>query len=345
MRNPIQPAPRSLLGQDEDMDVLLIDDKEGEGAFLIREWEHHGIRVLHSDDLKDFDVMAEGGRPDGWPEGPYELGAAVIDLDLGNKGPGPAGGIVATDKLLRWQRNNRRSIAIALRTADVDDDRALAAVLAAELAERPLPLWGKSKGAAECLRSFVLASRDAIVDPALHGAQLVHPVWFIKEERGENLLGEYLYDGRRARVWERLWEGFDVEPAILAAGYKDHNKYWEQHRWLIAAILHLRDNGTGLHALGGSTLRLPDVQRDIYAEAIEDLEVAIYAVKSQDDIDDHTKEVIIHSLEKDKVEFQSWLDGQRKTRPSQKRNVEQGEFLGVFGRVLGHPEVVELFRH
>ena len=288
---------------------------------------------------------AKGGQPEGWPARPYDLRAAIIDLDLGHKGPGPAGGVVAIDRLLRWQRSNQRSVFIGLRTADVDDDRSLAAVLAAELAERPLPLWGKSQSAAQQLSSYILAFRSQPADPVAHGAHMVHPVRFVKEERGEHRLGEYLYEGRRAAVWERLWDGFDVEPAILAAGYKDHNKYWEQHRSLIASILHLRDNGTGLHALGGATLRLPDIQREIFAEAIEDLDIAIYAVGKQRELDEDTRDAVLRSLEKDKTEIQNWLDGTRKTQPSQKRNVEQGEFLGVFGRVLGHPDVVELFRH
>ena len=129
------------------MDVLLIDDKDGEGALLIREWAPHGVRVLHLDKLDDFDQVAAGGRPDGWPDPPYDVQAAIIDLDLGSKFPGPAGGIVATERLLRWQRANRTLIPLVLRTQDVDDDRALAAVLAAELAEKPLPLWGKSVAA------------------------------------------------------------------------------------------------------------------------------------------------------------------------------------------------------
>ena len=322
-----------------------MDDKEGEDALLVREWEPFDIRVLHSDDLSDFEVMAGGGRPDGWPEPPYNLQAAVIDLDLGHKGPGPAGGVVATHRLLRWQRENRTSIPIALRTADVDDDRALAAVLAAELVDGPLPLWGKSSEDAARLHDFIVDSRSEVRDPLPYGATLVHPVRFMKEERGQHLLGEFLYDGRRASVWERLWDGFDPETAILAAGYRDHNKFWEQHNGLIAAIVHLRDNGTSLHQLRGRVLRLPDIEREIYAEILQDIDVAVYAVRCQDDMPEDTKNFLVARLEEDRINTELWLEGRSRRRPSQKRNMEQGEFLGAFGRVLGHPDVVDLFRH
>ncbi|MFT4263474.1 MAG: hypothetical protein QM572_08845 [Nocardioides sp.] len=342
------------------MDVLLIDDKEGEGALLVREWEEAGIRVLHSDDLDDLAVMLDGGRPDGWPDGPYEIEAAVIDLDLGGKKLGlktlgAAGGIVATDRLFRWRQRSGKNFPIALRTADVIDDRALAAVLAAEIAGRPLPLWGKSSVAAQRLRAFVLDSLDDVVQEAAYGAVMVHPVRFVKGERGENLLGDYLYDGKRADVWRKLWDGWEVEPAILAAGYRSHNKFWETHQWLIATILHLRDQGRGLHELNGERLRLPDYEEQIWAETIGDLDQAIYDVAKQDDLADSTKRVILASLRKDLSEIEMFLAGKNlkrrkngnlvNTRPSQKRNVEQGEFLGVYGQVLGHPEVVKLFRH
>ena len=58
-----------------------------------------------------------------------------------------------------------------------------------------------------------------------------------------------------------------------------------------------------------------------------------------------TKNFLVARLEEDRINTELWLEGRSRRRPSQKRNMEQGEFLGAFGRVLGHPDVVDLFRH
>lgn len=326
------------------MDVLLIDDKEGESALLVREWESRGIRVLHSDDLLDVATMLKGETPPGWPEGPYDVAAAVIDLDLGHKGPGPAGGVVATQVIRTWRADTSASFPIVLRTADVDDDRSLAAVLAAEVVGGPLPLWGKEATEAGALLDFIEAHREHATDPAEFGARLVQPVRFVRDERHERLLGRFLYDGARADVWERLRDGFDAEAAILAAGYQSHNKFWEPINGLIGAIIHLRDNGVALHDLGGEAIRIADVEREMDLEVVADIDIAMYAVRALPDTTDAARSRILAALTATKQQYVDSLEhGTR--RPSQNRNVDQGEFLGAFGRVLGHPEVVDIFKH
>ncbi|RHW25412.1 hypothetical protein D0Z08_19485 [Nocardioides immobilis] len=327
------------------MDVLLIDDKDGEEALLAREWADADVRVLHSDDLTDLEVMMAGGQPEGWPDGPYDVAAAVVDLDLGNRGPGPAGGIVATHRISAWLRDVRRSAPIILRTADVDDDRSLAAVLAAEVAEGPLPLWGKTSADAASLLSFIRASVEGTVEPGRCGASIVHPVRFIREERGDQLLGNFLYDGPRSDVWERLRDGFDPETAVLSTGVKKHNKFWDHQKGLIAAILYLRDQGSPLHTIGGKVVRIRDIERDIDLAVLHSINVAIYAVEKLPDSAEAARRDALRLLEANRAAYQEWLEGEGTRRPYQNRNNDQGDFWGTFGRVLGHPEVVELFRH
>lgn len=325
--------------------MLLIDDKEGEEALLSRYWDASRARVLHTRDLADFETMAAGGRPEGWPEPPYDVVAAVIDLDLGHQGPGPAGGIVATHRISSWARDNRLSLPIVLRTEDVDDDRSLAAVLAAELLEAPIPLWGKSAEEAGQLLEFIAASRDGIVEPAAYGGHSVHPVRFIREERGEQLLGDYLYDGQRAEVWDRLAEGFDLQTAVLAIGVKKHNRFWDHLNSLFAALLHMRDTGSPLHLLAGRTLRLRDVEREIALAVKQNIELAQQAVRTAPDLSEVARRDVIKLLEDDRQAYVAWLEGHAARPPYQNRNNDQGDFWGTFGRVLGHPDVVDLFRH
>jgi hypothetical protein len=64
------------------MDVLLIDDKPGEGALLQREWGAHGVNSWQICDLTDLAGFISGGLAPGWDGLPGSLDA-VIDLDLG----------------------------------------------------------------------------------------------------------------------------------------------------------------------------------------------------------------------------------------------------------------------
>jgi hypothetical protein len=232
-----------------------------------------------------------------------------------------------------------------LRTQDVDDDRSLAAVLAAELFGGPLPLWGKTTKDVVQLLAYLKAVNKGPVPPANYGATVVHPVKFIKQERGERLLGEDLLSGRRGVVWERIAEGFDADIAIGAAGYEKPYKFWEQVNILFGAILHLHDAGDSIHLLGGTPLRLIDFERQVVEDELLDIHRAIYEVNQPDNpISANSKGTILKNLSTRQAKLNKWLANPSKNKPSTNRDWDRGEFIGIFGRVLGNPEVLELFR-
>ena len=205
---------------DRLMDILLVDDKEGEGALLHREWQHEGVRTHQAHDLNELLAVIRGQSP--------TFDAVIIDLDLGRDSSGAAGGLQAISAISRWQAQSGSACTIALRTQDVDDDRSLSAVLAAELLGCPLPLWGKRPEDAHALLAYLSASSHEAVNPTDFGGVMVHPVRFVKEERGEVALGEYLFGGQRGQVWTFLFEGYDADVAVLYAGYQKRNKFWDQ---------------------------------------------------------------------------------------------------------------------
>lgn len=43
------------------------------------------------------------------------------------------------------------------------------------------------------------------------------------------------------------------------------------------------------------------------------------------------------------AELDGWINERRDKKPSFNRNDDQGEFMGSFSRVLGHPEIQGLF--
>ncbi len=325
------------------MDVLLVDDKEGEGALLDRVWGDEGVRVWQVRDLSEVLSVTRGQPHHSGVAFPESLDAVIIDLDLGLNADGAAGGLQALNAVRKWQAAQSLVWPVVLRTQDVDDDRSLSAVLAAELLGKPLSLWGKRPEDARSLLRF-LRSRGSTSDAEAYGGTVVHPVRVVKEERGEQFLGEFLFGGRRAVVWERIFEGFDADVAVLAAGYHRRNKFWDQVNALFSAIVYLRDLDDHLHMLNGTPLRLIDIERRIAADELLEVDLAINEVqRGLRDSEPHVKDRVLQVLQDRRNELDEWINERRTKKPSFNRNFDQGEFIGVFGRVLGNPEVLELF--
>ncbi|MFT4186983.1 MAG: hypothetical protein QM621_00200 [Aeromicrobium sp.] len=323
---PTDPAPTR---------VLLIDDKEGEGALLHSEWDNRGVDMIHVHDVPSLLRLAE-------QRALHEVSAAIVDLDLGGASDGAAGGLQAVAALSAWKRKTGAPMPIVLRTQDVDDDRSLAAALAAELHGGPLPLWGKSRD--DALRLLRYLHDESTTDPRPHGGQWVHPVRLIRDGRNERLLGDYLFGGRRGRVWSLIHQEFDPDVAVLYAGYHKRHKFWEQVNELFSAIVHLRGMDRHLHDLGGDPIRVEDIQREIAEDELTEVNIALDAIAAgPGQVPPETQHLIVGLLTTRRDELQAWLSGERDRKPSFNRNYDQGEFLGVFGRVLGHPDVVDLF--
>lgn len=332
-------------GRMVSMDVLLVDDKEGEGALLDRVWGDEGVRVWQVRDLSEVLSVTRGQPHHSGAPIPESLDAVIIDLDLGRGADGAAGGLQAINAIRRWQEHHLRAWPIILRTQDVDDDRSLSAVLAAELLGEPLALWGKRPKDALNLLTYLRTKADNPADPEVHGGALVHAVRVVKEERGEQLLGEFLFGGRRAVVWERIFEGFDADVAVLAAGYHRRDKFWDQVNALFSAIVYLRDLDDHLHMLNGTPLRLIDIERRIAADELLEVDLAINEVqRGLRDSEPHVKDRVLQVLRDRRNELDEWINERRTKKPSFNRNFDQGEFIGVYGRVLGNPEVLELFK-
>lgn len=326
------------------MDVLLIDDKEGEGALLDLLWREEGVRIWHARHLSAVLSVTQGTPHPHGALVPESLDAVVIDLDLGGGSDGAAGGVQAICAIKRWQVDHVRTWPVVLRTQDVDDARSLAAVLAAELLGEPLPLWGKRRSDARSLLAYLRAREERRADVEEFGGTLVHPVKIIREERGEQNLGAFLFGGRRSVVWARIFEGFDADVAVLAAGYARRNKFWDQVNALFSAIVYLRDKGDQLHTLGGGPLRLTDFEHKIATDELDEVDLAISEVQRElRDSDPHVKDKVLEVLATRRAELDGWINGERMRKPSFNRNYDQGEFLGVFGRVLGNAEIRDLF--
>ncbi|MCL3836883.1 hypothetical protein [Aeromicrobium duanguangcaii] len=326
------------------MDVLLVDDKEGEGALLDRVWQNEDVRVWQVRDLSELLSVTRGRPLRSGAMVPESLDAVIIDLDLGHAADGAAGGLQSINAIRQWQESHIRKWPIVLRTQDVDDDRSLSAVLAAELLDEPLALWGKRPQDAVNLLSFLRSAPVAPVHVESFGGALVHPVRILKEERGEQLLGEFLFGGRRAVVWERIYEGFDADVAVLAAGYARRNKFWDQVNALFSAIVFLRDLDDHLHKLNGTPLRLTDIERRIAADELVEVDLAINEVqRGLQDSRPEVKERVLQVLRDRRGELDDWINERRTKKPSFNRNFDQGEFIGAFGKVLGNPEVLALF--
>ncbi len=319
------------------MDVLLIDDKEGEGALLHGEWDTLGVTTVH---LRDLKSVLELVRPV-IPERRFD--AVVIDLDLGRTSSWTAGGLQTVAEISRWRQRTWQTFDIVLRTQDVDDDRSLAAVLAAEIHGGALPLWGKSREDSHHLLRYLSADADSRGELRQYGGMAIHPVRLVRGERGERLLGEYLFEGRRGQVWALVQQEFDADIALLYAGFAKRNKFWDGVNGLFSAIVHLRGMDRHLHQLDGDVIRLNDIERDIAQDELKEVEIAIGAVVSGPGSVAAGSNIILRLLEARRLELSSWLEGQRKRKPTFNRNYDQGEFLGVFGRVLGDEAVVELF--
>lgn len=327
------------------MGVLLVDDKEGEGALLDRVWGDEGVRVWQVRDLSEVLSVTRGQPHHSGAEVPESLDAAIIDLDLGRGADGAAGGLQAVDAIRRWQQTHGRTWPIVLRTQDVDDDRSLSAVLAAELLGEPLARWGKRPKDASNLLAYLRSPEVAPADAEAYGGTVVHPVRVVEEERGGQLLGEFLFGGRRAVVWERIFEGFDADVAVLAAGYHRRNKFWVQVNALFSAIVYLRDLDDHLHMLNDTPLRLIDIERRIAADELLEVDLAINEVqRGLRDSEPHVKDRVLQVLQDRRNELDEWINERRTKKPSFNRNFDQDEFIGVFGRVLGNPEVLELFK-
>lgn len=323
------------------MNILLVDDKEGEGALLEKAWSNEAVRVWHIDELPKLTIADDPQARETEPRIPDRLDAVIIDLDLGQKAFGPAGGLLAIHALKEWQTDPANSPTIILRTQDVDDDRSLAAVLAAELIGEPLTLWGKSSQNAMEILSYL---RDENSTPKMHGGSVVHPVRIVRDERGEQLLGKFLFQKRRAKVWERIHDGFDADIAVLTAGFPKRNKFWDQVNGLFSAIVFLRDRGEQLHTLNGAVLRLTDIEREIARDELDEVGMAIYEVqRGLQDSQPQVKDRVLQVLLSRQTELDDWISERRDKKPSFNRNYDQGEFMGVFSRVLGHPEIQELF--
>lgn len=326
------------------MDVLLVDDKEGEGALLDREWAHADVRVWQVRDLDELLAATRGQANQSGVPLPRTWDAAIIDLDLGLRADGAAGGLQAVNAIRRWQATNDRPWPLVLRTQDVDDDRSLAAVLAAELLDDPLTLWGKHPQDAANLLSYLRSSSHGPATAPQFGGTLVHPVRVMRDERGAQLLSDFLFSGRRAVVWQRIFEGFDADVAVLAAGYPRRDKFWNQVNSLFSAIVYLRDLDDHLHMLDGTILRLTDIERRIAVDELEEVDLAIREVqRGLPDSEPHVKNRVLQVLQDRRTELDDWIDGRRAKKPTFNRNYDQGEFIGVFGRVLGNPEVKEIF--
>jgi hypothetical protein len=326
------------------VDVLLIDDKEGERLLLEKYQNASKFRILHSNDLTQIRRMASPEAIPDWPSPPYLPVAAVIDLDLGHVGHGAAGGIVAIKMLRAWQRRTNRPLKIVLRTADVSEELSLAAVLAAELSGGALPIWGKDASDAGPMFDYIhQVVRDpdepSTPDPSDFAGSLVHPVRLVLEERSEQPLGRFLFAGIRAAVWARLRDGLNAELSVIAAGATDHHKFWERQQPVISAILQMRENGPPLHELAGQPIRVRDIERDTAESAVRDIDVAIYSARRAD-----ATEAVIELLMAEKARYEGWLDGTGERRPYQNRSSDQGEFWGLYGGVLGHDAVIGAFR-
>lgn len=327
------------------MDVLLVDDKEGEGALLDRVWGEEDVRVWQVRDLTEVLSVTRGQPHHSGVPIPDTPDATIIDLDLGRNADGAAGGLQAASAIRHWQRTHARTWPLVLRTQDVDDDRSLSAVLTAELLGEPLAMWGKRPEDALNLLSYLRSSPITPANAEAYGGTIVHPVRVVKEERGEQLLGEFLFSGRRAIVWERIFEGFDADVAVLAAGYHRRNKFWDQVNALFSAIVYLRDLDDQLHMLNGTPLRLIDIERRIAADELLEVDLAINEVqRGLRDSEPHVKDRVLQVLQDRRNELDEWINERRTKKPSFNRNFDQGEFIGVFGRVLGNPEVLELFK-
>lgn len=320
------------------MDVLLIDDKEGEGALLHGEWDACGVTTVHLQNLRSVLELVQPPVP------ARRFDAVVIDLDLGRTSSWSAGGLQAVAQISRWRARTGQTFEIVLRTQDVDDDRSLAAVLAAEIHGQALPLWGKSREDSRRLLAYLDGDPAVRQSAEAHGASVVHPVRLIRGERGERMLGEYLFDGRRGEVWSLVHQEFDADIALLYAGFAKRNKFWDGVNALFSAIVYLRGMDRHLHQLEGAAIRLNDIERDIAQDELDEVEIAISAVTAgAGKVAAGSHDVILRLLEARRLELSTWLEGQRERKPTFNRNYDQGEFLGVFGRVLGDPDVVELF--
>lgn len=327
------------------MDVLLIDDKEGEDLVLHKAWDPEGIRIHHVDNLDDALLITNGGGPATDDAALPKFDAVIIDLDLGIESSGSAGGLQAASAVSQWRDREQQPFQIVLRTQDVDDDRSLSAVLAAELLGGPIPLWGKSSEDATSLLAYLREAANGETNPAKFGGMFVHPVTFMRGERGVKPLGAYLLNGRRGRVWTHIYEGMDADLAVASAGYVKRNKFWEDVNDLFSAIVYLRDMEDHMHRWDGTPLRLSDIERKIVLDELQEANFAIDGVSSGTyDVPAKSKDLVLALLKKRRDELDDWLNGLRNKRPSLNRNWDQGEFVGVFGRVIGNHDVYELFR-
>lgn len=342
------------------IDVLLIDDQDYEGRFLREHWTSADVRVVQSVGLKQFTTYASGTTPAQWPQGPIEFQVAIVDLDLGRKSHGFAGGLLAIHAIQEWAQRSGRDIPVVLRTQDIDTRRSFAAVLAAELLGRPLPWWGKGADEDAKLLGFVQATVSPSgrrVRAVTHGAMLIHPVRVSTSvDIVEVPLGSQLFAGNRSEVWPRMRQMADHDAAAAYGGNADSSKFFDDKlKWVIAALNQVQRNLIALHELDGEVVLVRTLVEDIYTRRLHELEAAMRALQSANDAPVARRRRIYDSLriKRKRVENRLADDFARPPRvdggvdenrkASHNQQVDQGVFLGTYGDVLCHPEVNAIF--
>lgn len=326
-------------------DVLVVDELEGESALLHKVWAGEDLRIVVAASLSDLQLILTGRSPAHTHPGPYSFRAALVDLDLGDKSSGPAGGVLAIHHLREWMGATEIEIPIVLRTGDFDDGRSMAAVLGAELLGGPLPWWGKTSNEARQILEFLQAlGHDAHARPTSHGATLIQRVLVRQAESGPGrYLSQLLYEGSRPEVWKKIPE-VGPETAHVYGGYPDRNEFWENLNDLVLAINYLRDTDQPLHALEGRDLRPGAIGNELLVLASAQVDEALEALTTDKvalSTSSKRKEAL-GKLRSRQAWFRTWLEDSDTRKPSQNNNLEQGEFLGAYAGVVCHPEVVDL---
>lgn len=245
-----------------EMDVIVLDDNLFEvGTYMLTNWQKQGVTLLQSVDPFDLAEPFNAEPPPKWPRVPHynRLGGVLLDLDLGGKDPNGAIGGMLGAWVMRSAKNQYGNTPVVLRTTELDRERDLAAVFAAELYGAPLPWFDRAHDdddLLDYLRRRALNPNAELPD----GMRMIHPVRVRNvdadgEAFPETTLAEALLRGERWKLWPNAAQfGGDSLPGTVIGrflnGYlRGNSSPWRNTQRLMSALYYLRDTGQLLHQL------------------------------------------------------------------------------------------------